>query len=175
VHATLRPASHHDLFLWLSHCKFAHFLLLAPLPGIILLFQFLHAICDWIMKHWEWLYARSWRLNCVNFTGASKMHQSTRSTVQMQSRSSATASLCERSDLAFIIESWISFYFFYEPQDGKCPDGLTLVTVARRASRYLGRHCDRHQHCIIFEQKRVIRWLISRSRDHAEKYSDISK
>ena len=55
--AILRSASHHDLVLWLSHCKFAHFLLLVPLPGILFLFllQFCHAVCDWIMKHWEWL------------------------------------------------------------------------------------------------------------------------
>ena len=37
------------------------------------------------------------------------------------------------------------FFHYDEPQDGNCPDGLTLTTVARRALRYPGRHCDRHR------------------------------
>jgi len=61
--------------------------------------------------------------------------------MQAQSRSKAASSLCERFDLAFIIEGWISFHKGSARSSQirrKAPGRTHTHTVARRALRQAG-------------------------------------
>jgi len=123
------------------------------------------------MKHWEyrcWPQIGSWAVSTLQvLLQYTSWHQwPIRSIVQVQFRSSAASSLCERSDLTFIIEGCISFHQGTARSSQirrKAPGRTHTHTVARRALRHLGRHYGRRRRCFNCEQKRVVRWLSSRS------------